>query len=119
MPIIALGRDQSISVNGQALVGTREIDVQVAMQEQDVTSWAHGWKSVLPVCSEVTVSLTIYGHEDAQLVLGLFNQHPPVPALLGVSGLGTGQFVPTSFKAGIPVDNIVAYDVTFKGYQYE
>lgn len=119
MPTIALGRDQYIEVDDQRLNGTRQFDVDVQMQEVDVTSWQHAWKTSLPVCAEVTVSMTVYGQEDAGVVIGKFNQHPPAKVKIALSSIGTGYFVPTQLRAAVPVDGIVAYDVTFKGFQYE
>jgi hypothetical protein len=118
MTKFALGRDQVITLDGTPLVGTREFDVQIEMQEADVTDWRHGQKSTLPIANSQTVRVLIYWLEAYNKVAAKYNQHPPQKMTLGITGYGTIYVLPTSVRIGCPIDGLVTWDCTFKGWGY-
>lgn len=115
---ILLARDQTISLNGSALQGTREFDVDLETQEMDVTAWWHSWRSTLTLTTDVSIKLLIYWHENFASLAATFNRHPPQPVTLAISNLGTFRCLPTKIGVVHPLPGIVAWEVTLKGYTF-
>jgi hypothetical protein len=116
---IRLGRDQVISVGGTALPGTREFDVQVEMQQSDITSWEHATTSTLPIRQDISLHMLIYGAEVWGVVKAKFNQHPPQPLDVSLTNVGSAKFVPVSAKIAAPINGVMSWDVTLKSWNYQ
>lgn len=118
MPTIRLGRDQTLSLDGVALAGVREVDLSLDYQTADVTAFDHGFASTLPIREDCTLRMLIYHQEDYDRVKGKLNVHPPVGVTISVSNVGSAKFVPVGVKITQPIDGVMAYDVTFKYWNY-
>jgi hypothetical protein len=118
MAKVKLGRDQTLTLDGVPLAGVREVDIQVDMQSQDVTAFDHSTTSTLPVRQDVTVRTLIYHKQDYDVIRGKFSLTTPTPALLGISNVASAKFVPVSVKIVQPVDGVMAWDVTWKIWNY-
>lgn len=118
MGTIRLGRDQTLSLDGTALAGVREVDISIDYQTADVTSFEHQFASTLPVREDCTLRMLIYHQEDYDRVQAKLNQHPPQPVTIAVGNVGSAKFVPTAVKIAQPIDGVMAWDVTFKYWNY-
>ena len=118
MPTIALGRDQTLSVDGVTATGTRELDVSVSTQTRDLTHPSHRWTSQLVLRADVSVKILVYGTELASSLLAKFNQHPTSRVSLNISGIGTGYFVITDWSAKQPIDGVCSWEITLKNWAY-
>lgn len=118
MARIVLGRDQSLTLDGVVLEGTREFDVDMSMATTDITSWWHGWKSTLPIAADITVKLLIYWQQDFAELWTKFNVHPPDPMRLTITNVGFMDVVPTNINAKGPINGVMAWEVTLRLYTY-
>lgn len=114
MTRVILGRNQSVTIDGSTVEGTRDIDVDVGGKSFDITSWQDRFSSTLVVSTDVTMKVLIYWAENFDLFAGKFNQHPPQPFNLGISGVGTWRVVPTNIGIKSSVTGNVAWEVTCK-----
>lgn len=120
MARVLLGRDQSISLNGQAIEGVRDFDVSFAGREFDVTNWSHSWTSSVVLFSSATLKLLIYWQDNYVAFAELFNKHPvnEQRVNLAVAGLFSGPFVVTDVQVKSPINGNVAWEVTLKPMVY-
>lgn len=118
MAKVKLGRDQTLTLDGVALAGVREVDFQVDMQGQDVTSFNHSTTSTLPIRQDVTLRTLIYHKDDYDVVRGFFSLTTPVPATIAITNVGSCKFVPVSVKIAQPIDGVMAWDVTWKSWNH-
>lgn len=114
MPTVKLGRDQTISLDGNVLEGTREFDIDIDMKSMEVTSWDHDAASTLPLSLDATVKLLIYWGEDYADISGKLNKHPPEPMTLAISNVGTVRCVPTKVAIKGPISGVLAWEVTLR-----
>lgn len=119
MPTIILGRDQTLTIDGTTAEGTREVDVDVAAKDCKVTSWEHDWESTLTLTREATLKVLIYGQEVYDSFSSKFNAFPPQPVTIAISNVGSGKFVQQSVRITQPIDGVMAWEVTFKSWNYE
>lgn len=115
---VKLGRDQVLTLDGIALEGVREMDVDIEMSTQDVTAWWHGWKSTLPLAGDVTVKVLIYWKENYDDFAAKLNKHPPEPMTLGITNVGTVDCLPTNVGIKQPLTGVLAWEVTLKLWTY-
>ena len=118
MPSIVLGRDQHLSVDGTVLDGVREIDVSVDTKSQDVTAWNHDWCSTLVTHADVTLSFKVLWSESYSTIGSKLNQHPPQPITVNITNAGEAKFLVTNVKIGLPIEGVMACDVTMKLWSY-
>lgn len=119
MPVrVALGHDQSFSVNGSPLDGVRELDVDVTTRELDITGWDHAFASTLPTVADASITVTLYYPEEIAPFYTNLTTHPKQPMQLAVDGLFDGTFVVTGIRMGVPMGGVVPHEVTFKLFAY-
>ncbi len=120
MARIVLGRNQTMTLNGQTIEGLREFDVDMTGKEFDITNWRHQWTSSIVICASATVKLLIYWEENYQTFANLFNKHPATSQLvrLAVAGLFSGQFSVSNVQAKSPINGNAAWEVTLKSMVY-
>lgn len=114
MTRVILGRNQSVTIDGATVEGTRDIDVEAGGKSFDITSWEHAFSSTLVVSTDITIKVLIYWKENFDTFAGKFNQHPPQPFRLGISGIGTWRVVPANISVKSGVGGNVAWEVTCK-----
>jgi|LakMenE18May11ns_1017448.scaffolds.fasta_scaffold9664180_2 hypothetical protein len=118
MAKVRLGRDQTLTLDGTPLEGVREVDIQVDMQGQDVTAFDHSTTSTLPIRQDVTLRTLIYHKDDYDRIRPSFSLTTPRPVTLAISNVASAQFVPVAVKIAQPVDGVMAWDVTWKTWNY-
>lgn len=116
---VKLGHNQKFKLNGTALQGTRDVEVSIDTKQVDVTAWNHQWISTLPLQVDVTIRATLYWQSNFQSVWSLINKHPTVKCDLAIDGVISGPFVPVEVKIANPLNGVLAYDVTFKLWNYQ
>lgn len=111
---VTLGHSKQFYIDGQAVEGARDLQVDVSSRTVDVTGVNASWASTLTTSVDVSVTATLYfGDEVPQLRQNLM-AHPRVPLTLLVPNVFSGTFVVTDVRIGVPMGNVIAYDVTFK-----
>lgn len=115
---VKLGRDQVLLLDGIALEGVRELDVDIDMSTHDVTAWWHGWKSTLPLAADVTCKVLIYWKENYDDFAGKLNKHPPEQMTLGISNVFNVDCVPVKVTVKQPIAGVLAWEVTLKMWTY-
>lgn len=111
---VTLGHSKQFYIDGQAVEGARDLQVDVSSRTVDVTGVNASWASTLTTSVDVSVTATLYfGDEVPQLRQNLM-AHPRVPMTLSVPNVFSGTFVVTDVRIGVPMGNVIAYDVTFK-----
>jgi hypothetical protein len=120
MARIVLGRNQVMTLNGAAIQGLRDFDLDFTGKEFDITNWQHEWTSSIVLAASATVKLLIYWDENYQQFASLFNKHPATRQLLrlAVPGLFNGQFTVSNVQVKSPISGNVAWDVTLKSMVY-
>jgi hypothetical protein len=78
---VLLARNQSISVNGRVLLGTRDFDIDVDSDAVDVTPWDSGFRGEMPLTEMTTITLQVYHLDEVALFMAAWNQFPPQPLL--------------------------------------
>lgn len=116
---VVLGRDQSLTLDGVVLEGTREFEIDIDMKTADVTAWHHKWTETLPLVGDVTIKLLIYWKDNYSNFDDKLNKHPAERMKLEVSNAGTFYCVPTQVGIKGPINGVMAWDVTLKLYSYE
>lgn len=119
MPTILLGRNQTLSLDGSVLEGTREIDIDVQSKTVDVTGWDHVLASTLTLSQDITIKLVVYGQEDHLRINSGLSVEPPQPMNISVSNLGSADFVPVSVRITPSITGVVAWEWTFKSWNYQ
>lgn len=119
MPTILLGRDQTLTIDGVVAEGTREVDVDISTKDCKVTSFEHAWESTLTLTREATLKVLIYGQEVYDAFASKFNAFPPQPVTIAISNVGTGKFLQQSVRIVQPIDGVMAWEVTFKNWNYQ
>lgn len=117
--VARLGHDQKLRIDGVAVEGTRDVEISVDTVSADVTGWNHQWASTLPLIVDVSVRCTIYWREDMARVWPKLNAHRPQKVTLVIDGVYTMPAVPTEVKIANPLNGVLAYDVTFKLWNYQ
>lgn len=115
---VKLGHNQKFRLNGTALGGTRDVEVSIDTKQVDVTAWNHAWVSTLTVQTDVTVRATLYWQSDFQQIWARLNRHPPQKVSLQIDGVISGMFLPVEVKIANPMAAVLAFDVTFKLWNY-
>jgi hypothetical protein len=113
---VKLGRDQTLSLDGAVLEGVREVDVDIDMKTQEVTSYWHDVSSTLPISVDATVKLLIYWADDWNQIASKFNQHPPQAVTLAISNGPTIRCVPVKASIKQPIAGVLAWEVTLKPF---
>lgn len=115
---IVLGRDQSLTLDGVVLEGTREFDIDIDLQAHDVTHWSHSWKSSLPVAGDLTCKLLIYWKDNYATFAAKLNKHPPEPMTLAITNAYTFGCVVTKVGIKGPINGVMAWEVELKLWAY-
>ncbi len=118
MAKVKLGKDQTISIDGALLEGTREVEVDFNLKTTEVTSWEHQWTSTLGTAFDATIKLTIYWKEDYDVLHSKLTTHPPTPVAVAISNVGTIYCLPTAVRIVQPIDGVLAWDVTLQMHSY-
>ncbi len=118
MPTVLLGRDQTMLLDGVALVGTREFEVAIDGREFDATAWNGSWSSTLVLSANAAIKVLIYWKDNFQPFFAKFNKHPPQPMQLSISNSVFGTFVPAQIRIVTPLVGVVAWEVTLKHWDY-
>jgi len=115
---IRLGHKQVLTVDGVALEGVRELDLDVSTRSVEVTGWASPWASYLPAVIDPSLTVTLYYPEEMNVFWT--NLKSPVKSALtiAVSGLFSGRFVVSGIAVGCPMGGVVPHQVTLKQFAY-
>lgn len=116
---IVLGKDQVLTLDGVALDGVREVDVDIDTTSVDVTPWHSPWRSHLPVLGDATLRILIYWKSTWGTFAAKLLQNPPVPMTLAVSNGFVWKVLVAGIKVQQPIAGVVAWEVTFKPYWYD
>jgi predicted secreted protein len=120
MARIVLGHNQVMTLNGAAIQGMRDFDLDLSGKEFDITNWQHAWTSSIVICASATVKLLIYWEENYATFASKFNKHPATGQLLtlAVAGLFSAQFSVSNVQVKSPINGNVAWEVTLKSMVY-
>ncbi len=118
MAKVKLGKDQTISVDGAALEGTREVEIDFNLKTTEVTSWDHQYASTLGTSFDVTIKLTIYWADDYDVLHPKLTTHPPTPLEVVISNVGTIYCLPTAVRIVQPINGVLAWEVTLQMHSY-
>lgn len=118
MANVKLGKDQTISLDGQPLEGTREVEIDYTLKTTEITSWDHQYASTLGTSFDCTIKLTIYWGDDYDLLHEKLTEHPPSPIALAISNVGTIYCVPTAVRIVQPINGVLAWEVTLQSHSY-
>lgn len=120
MARIVLGRNQVMTLNGTAVQGLRDFDLDVAGKEVDITDWQHAWASSFVVSASATLKLLVYWQENYAAFAELFNKHPPISqsVRIAVAGLFDAYFVVSNVQVKSPINGNVAWEVTLRNTVY-
>lgn len=116
---IKLGRDQVLTLDGVALEGVRELDLDVDAETQEITAPHHAWKSWLPIAYDVTVKVLIYWKDNYDNFADKLDEQPPSPLKLGVSNVGEVWVLPAKVSIKQPIQGVLAWEVELKPYWFE
>lgn len=115
---IVLGRNQVLTLDGAALEGVREVDVEIDTTSIDVTPWYGSWRSHLPVLGDASLRILVYWKSTWESIAPKIQQHPPVPVTLSVSNAFSWKVLVSGVRVQQPIAGVVAWEVTFKPYWY-
>lgn len=115
---ILLGKNQKVSLDGQALDGVREIDIEVETRTVDVTPWNSPNASTLPLLADATVRMLIYTVEDWGKVKAKFLKWPPQRIQMSVTNAYDVPCLPVGVKVVGPINGVVAYEVVLRLYVF-
>lgn len=115
---VLLGKNQILKLDGAALEGVREVDVDIDERTVDITPWNSQYASTLPVVADATLRLLIYWPEDFAKVQAKFMKWPVEPVTISVTNAYTIRCLPVSVKVVQPISGVVAWEVTFRAYSY-
>jgi hypothetical protein len=115
---VKLGHNQKFRLDGFVMEGTRDVEVSIDTKQHDVTAWDHSWTSTLPLQTDVTIRTTLYWQREIGRIWSKFNKHPPQKVNLSIDGVISGPFVPVEMQIANPLNGVLAYDVTFKLWNY-
>lgn len=118
MARVKLGKDQTILVDGAALEGTREIDIDFDLRTTDITAWDSQWASTLGTTFDATIKLTIYFADDYAVLEPKLLEHPPAPLALTISNVGVLYCLPVAVKITQPINGVLAWEVTLRLHSY-
>lgn len=118
MAKVKLGKDQTISIDGATLEGTREVDIDYTLKTTEITSWDHQWASTLGTTLDATIKLTIYWKEDYDTLHTKLTAHPPAPLAVAISNVGTIYCLPTAVRIVQPMSGVLAWEVTLQMHSY-
>lgn len=118
MAKVKLGKDQTIAIDGATLLGTREVEVDLELKANDITSWDHAFASTLGTTFDATITLTIYWAEDYARIAPKLTQHPPVPLAVVISNVGTIYCLPLNVKVTQPISGVLAWQVVMRMHCY-
>lgn len=116
---VKLGHNQKFRIAGVVMAGTRDVEVSVETREYDVTAWNHQYVSTLPLQVDVTLRAIIYYQSEMTNIWTKLNVHPPQRVPISVDGVVSGNFVPTAVQIANPLGGVLAYDCTFKLWNYQ
>ena len=108
---ITLGKDCTISIDGEALVGVRLVNVQRTARTIDVNEYGSRYATVYPTGFDTTVTIEF---NDIEGCIGAKDGIIEGNAFSLVSTGGSGATIPcvvTSFSETQPVDGVVTYTV--------
>ena len=118
MAKVKLGKDQTISIDGTLLEGTREVDIDLELKTHDISSWDHAFASTFGTSLDATARLTIYWKEDYDRLHSKLTQHPPSPLAVNISNVGTVYCLPVSVRVTQPINNVLAWEVVLRMHSY-
>ncbi len=118
MAKVKLGKDQTLSIDGTPLQGTREVDVDLSLKTTEVTSWDHQYASTLGTAIDGTIKLTIYWSDDYAIIRPKLFAHPPVPVRVDITNVGFLYCLPTSVRIVQPINGVLAWEVTMQMHSY-
>jgi hypothetical protein len=112
---VILGRDQTASIDGVELVGTKDFQVDIEGITTDVTPPGHAWTSTLVVGADVTITINILWADNYEKFRAKFNQHPPQPMLLTISNVCAElPVIMTGVPIAIPIAGLMSWQVKLK-----
>lgn len=118
MAKVRLARTQQISADGVVLMGTRDFDVDIELDNVDVTAWDSGVRAELPLVEGNTVTLEVYHLNEVQAFMRKWNKFPPEPVAVSIDGVGSANFLVHSMKAKGQFSGVLAYQVVLKLWPY-
>lgn len=118
MARVLLGRDQQVRIDGVIAEGTRDLDIELAGHEHDITGPDHAWSSTLVIRAGMTVRVLILWQENYVRFARLFNTHPVRPFVLSIDGFVPVRMVATNVAIRQPIAGAVAWEVTCKPHLY-
>lgn len=113
---IKLGHNQQFLLNGVAMEGARELDLNVTSRQVDITGVNALWATSLPVSLEVELTVTLYYPDEISQLYENLCKHPKTAVTLAVPDIFQGNFIVSSIKAGVPMGDVVSHEVTFKAW---
>jgi len=116
---VRLGRNQSISVDGITLLGTRDFDLNQELDGVDVTPWTASGTAELPLCESATLTVQVFHLEAVQALAAKWNTFPPQPVTVAIDSVGTGKFLVKSVKSAVPFSRLVEYTAVLRSWPYE
>ena len=118
MAKVKLGKDQTISIDGVVLEGTRDVEIDLDVKTTEVTSWDHQYASTLGTGFDATLKLVIYWKEDYDLLRPKMTEHPPAPLEVAISNVGTIYCLPVSARITQPIAGVLGWEVTLRMHSY-
>ena len=118
MQKVRLARDQSITVDGIVLLGTRDFELDQEVDGVDVTPWQATGAAELTLVESATLTLQVYYVEALQRLAAKWNAFPPEPVEVAIPYVGTGKFIVRNIKYAGPFAGVLAYTVTLKSWPY-
>jgi len=121
VPRVRLARTQSISVNGVALLGTRDFDINVDLDTADVTPWDSSVRGELTLTEMTVLTLEVYHSEDLAVFLNHWNAFPPNPISITIgdsSSSTSASFCVYGIKWNFPLTGVLSYEVVLKLWPY-
>jgi hypothetical protein len=118
MAKVKLGKDQTISIDGEVLEGTREVDVSFDLKTTEITSWDHQYASTLGTTFDATLKLVIYWKEDYDVLHPKLTAHPPAPLAVSISNVGTIYCLPMSVSITQPIAGVLGWEATLRMHSY-
>lgn len=99
--------------------GTRDVEISVSTRQVDVTGWDHKYQSSLPVAVDASLTARLYYSDETSSIWNNLQDHPKAPLTCAVSGVFSGTFVVSDVRASVPINGVIAHDVTFKLWNWQ
>jgi len=114
-----LGRECTLSIDGNELKLAREVTVEMGGSEADVTArGSNGIKQTILALKELAISGTaLYSPDDAavQALINAYNDGTELTVTVSDPSFSyTGKWVVTSLSSGQPLEDVATLDFTLK-----